>query len=61
MYNKKYNKIRFVCCRNILNYIEKRHPDEIMAINQILVIASLDNIHRHGEISLWQSECNGRY
>lgn len=48
IYNKVYNKMRLVCCHNILNYIEE-HPDDMMAINQFLVMASLDNINRYGE------------
>lgn len=48
IYNKIYNEMRLVCCRTILNHIIE-YPMDIMAINQFLVMASLDNINRYGE------------
>ena len=47
IYNKVYNELRLICCRTILKHIIN-YPDDIMAINQFLNLASIDNINRYG-------------
>lgn len=47
IYNKLYNEMRLKCCFTILNHI-KVHPNDIMAINQFLVMSSIDNVYRYG-------------
>ena len=46
--NSYYNKFRNICATTIFLHIRK-HPKDIKAINQFLVIACKDNILREGE------------
>lgn len=46
--NSYYNKFRNICATTIFLHIRK-HPKDIKAINQFLVIACNDNILREGE------------
>ena len=43
-----YNDYRNNCCCTIISYIEK-HPQDIKAINEFLVMACKENILRYGE------------
>ena len=46
--NSYYNKFRDICATTIFMHIRK-HPKDIKAINEFLVIACTDNILREGE------------
>ena len=46
--NGYYNQLRMVCVNTILNYIVN-YPNDIMAINQFLMLSSIDNVYRYGE------------
>lgn len=46
--NRLYNDYRNTCCCTVLSYIEK-HPEDIKAINEFLVMACKNNILREGE------------
>lgn len=46
--NEYYNQLRMVCANTILNYIIN-HQSDIMAINQFLILSSIDNVYRYGE------------
>ena len=39
--------MRLVCAHTILEYIIQ-HPSDIMAINQFIVLSSINNIERYG-------------
>ena len=45
--NDLYNRMRLVCAHTILEYIIQ-HPSDIMAINQFIVLSSINNIERYG-------------
>lgn len=49
--NNTYNEMRRVCANTVLNYIVK-HPKDIMAINQFIVMSAHSNIYRYGEFPL---------
>jgi len=46
--NEYYNQLRMVCANTILNYIIN-HQSDIMAINQFLILSSIDNVYRYGK------------
>lgn len=46
--NEYYNQQRMACANTILNFIIN-HPNDIMAINQFLILSSIDNVYRYGE------------
>ena len=48
IHNSYYNKFRNICATTIFMHIRK-HPKDIKAINEFLVIACTDNILREGE------------
>lgn len=45
--NDLYNRMRLVCAHTILEYIIQ-HSSDIMAINQFIVLSSINNIERYG-------------
>ena len=55
-----YNEFRNICACTVLAYIEK-HPDDIKAINEFLVIACKENILREGEFSYGNQNAVEKY
>jgi len=55
-----YNEFRNICACTILSYIEK-HPDDIKAINEFLVMACKENILREGEFSYGNQNAVEKY
>ncbi len=58
--NSLYNEYRNMCCCTILSYIEK-HPQDIMAINEFLVMACNNNILREGEFDYGNQNAVEKY
>jgi hypothetical protein len=58
--NNIYNDFRNICACTILSYIEK-HPDDIKAINEFLVMACKENILREGEFSYGNQNAVEKY
>lgn len=58
--NNIYNDFRNICACTILSYIEK-HPNDIYAINEFLVMACLENILREGEFQYGNQNAIERY
>ena len=48
--NDIYNKYRNICASTILSYIEK-HPNDLMAVNEFLLISYEKNVLREGDFS----------
>lgn len=58
--NNIYNDFRNICACTILSYIEK-HPEDIKAINEFLVMACKENILREGEFSYGNQNAVEKY
>jgi hypothetical protein len=48
--NLQYNELRRIVATTILNHIQQ-HPDDIMAINEFVCLAYIDNINRYCSIA----------
>ena len=55
-----YNDYRNICCSTVLVYIEK-HPQDIKAINEFLVMACKNNILREGEFDYGNQNAIEKY
>ena len=58
--NWLYNDYRNMCCSTVLAYIEK-HPQDIKAINEFLVMACKNNILREGEFDYGNQNAIEKY